>query len=140
MRLIPGSHRRELGTALRELGAIGMTATSLPSYVVATEPGDMIVFDEHLFHSSFGGNVRRQWRIDFLCDPTGAEGERLTKEYFQGIYPADWDGGYDADRYPSYSDHWRKSGRPAAARLESLRVYELASKQERLARSKRRLK
>jgi len=61
----------------------------------------MIVFDEHLFHSSFGGNVRRQWRIDFLCDPTGADAERLTKEYFQGIYPADWDGGYDADRYPS---------------------------------------
>ena len=48
LRLIPGSHRRELGTALRELGAIGMTATSLPSYVVATEPGDVIVFDEHL--------------------------------------------------------------------------------------------
>jgi len=101
LRVIPGSHRRELGSALRELGAIGMRAPTLPSYAVATEPGDLIVFDEHLFHSSFGGGVRRQWRVDFVCDPTEPEAERLTKEYFQGIYPADWDGGYDADRYPS---------------------------------------
>jgi hypothetical protein len=139
LRVIPASHRLELGSALREFGAIGMTATTLPSYAVATEPGDMIVFDEHLFHSSFGGGVRRQWRIDFVRDPMGAEAERLTKEYFQGIYAADWDASYDVDRYPSYSDHWRKSGRPAAARLESLGVYELAANQETLARSKRRL-
>jgi len=116
-----------------------MTATTLPSYAVATEPGDMIAFDEHLFHSSFGGGVRRQWRIDFVRDPIHPEAERLTEEYFQGIYPADWDGGYDVDRYPSYSDHWRKSGRPAAARLESLGVYELARNQETFARSKRPL-
>src|SRR5215831_15037825 len=75
----------------------------------------------------------------FVCDRVGADAERLTKEYFQGIYPADWHGSYDVDRYPSYSDHWRKSGRPFAARLESLCVYELAANQETLARSKREL-
>ena len=137
LRVLPASHRRDLSSALCEFGAIGMTATTLPSFAVATEPGDMIAFDEHLFHSSFGGDVRRQWRIDFVCDPVGADAERLTKEYFQGIYPADWHGSYDVDRYPSYSDHWRKSGRPSAARLESLGVYELAATQETLVRSKR---
>src|SRR5215831_2717958 len=44
LRVIPGSHRGELGSALRKLGAIGMTATTLPSHAVSTEPGDMIAF------------------------------------------------------------------------------------------------
>jgi hypothetical protein len=97
----------------------------------------MIVFDEHLFHSSFGGGVRRQWRIDYIRDPIGVEEEDLVKEYFRGIYPPDWDGGYDVDRYPSYSDDWRKSERSAAARLDGLGVYKLAATQEAFARLKR---
>ena len=136
LRVLPGSHRPEFGNALRELGAVGMAAPDLPAHAISTEPGDMIAFDEHLFHASFGGHVRRQWRIDFLRDPIGVEAECLTKEYFRGIYPDDWDGGYDVERYPSYSDAWRKSGRPAAARLEALGIYELAAKQEMFARSK----
>jgi Phytanoyl-CoA dioxygenase (PhyH) len=46
LRVIPGSHQRELGSALREFGAIGMTATTLPSFAVATEPGDMAANQE----------------------------------------------------------------------------------------------
>ena len=115
-----------------------MSATALPSWPVATQPGDVIVFDEHLFHSSFGGGVRRQWRIDFLRDPIGAEAESLTRKYFQALYPADWDGGYDSQRYPSYSDHWRRSARTAVAVLGRLGVYDLAATQEAVSASKRR--
>jgi len=130
LRVIPGSHRPELGSTLRELGASGMTASALPGYALSTEPGDVIVFDEHLFHASLGGSVRKQWRVDFVRDPVGPDGERLVRDYFQAIYPADWNGGYDVVRYPSYSDHWRRSGRPAADRLEALGVYQLAARQE----------
>jgi hypothetical protein len=134
LRVIPGSHLPERGNAVRALGGIGKGATELPSEILATVPGDMIVFDEHLFHSSHGGVARRQWRIDYLCDPVDAAGRNTTLAYYSGIYPPTWTGGYDVDRYPSYGPHWRASARPAVARLEALGVYELAAKQEIYAR------
>jgi hypothetical protein len=137
LRVLPGSHRPEFAQALRELGVVGMPATAIPSSPVATQPGDVIVFDEHLFHSSFGGGVRRQWRIDFLRHPIDADADHLTREYFRRLYPPDWDGGYDAEQYPSYSDQWRNSGRAAVAALGQLGVYDLAATQEAVAASKR---
>jgi hypothetical protein len=95
----------------------------------------MIVFDEHLFHSSHGGVARRQWRIDFLCDPVDAAARNSTLAYFNNIYAPNWSGGYDVDRYPSYGPDWRASGRPAVRILEGLGIYELAAKHETFARS-----
>jgi len=138
LRVLPGSHRPELGDAIRALGVAGMAAPALPAHVVATEPGDMIVLDEHLFHASFGGGTRRQWRVDYVRAPVGAKAENDTKSYFGSIYPPDWDGGYDVDRYPSYGPDWRGSSRPAVAQLEALGVYELAATQEAFTRSRRR--
>src|SRR2546427_7515312 len=34
---------------------------------------DMILLHEHLFHASFGGGTRRQWRVDYVNAPVGAE-------------------------------------------------------------------
>ncbi len=136
LRVLPGTHRPEFGDAIRALGASGMEAGALPAHVLATEPGDMILLDEHLFHASCGGGVRRQWRVDYVSAATGAEPE--IKSYFEAIYPPDWDGGYDVDRYPSYGPDWRRSNRPAVPRLDALGVYELAARQEAFARSKHR--
>jgi Phytanoyl-CoA dioxygenase (PhyH) len=138
LRVLPGSHHPELGDAIRALGAVGMEAPALPAHVVVTEPGDMILLDEHLFHASFGGGTRRQWRVDYVNAPVGAEAENHTKSYFASIYPPDWDGGYDVDRYPSYGPDWRDSSRPTVPKLEALGVYELAATQEAFARSRRR--
>jgi hypothetical protein len=138
LRVLPGSHHADLGDAVRKLGAAGMAAPALPAHVVVTEPGDMILLDEHLFHASFGGATRRQWRVDCVSAPVGAEAEHHTKSYFASIYPPDWDGGYDVDRYPSYGPDWRDSSRPAVAQLEALGVYELAAAQEMFTRSRRR--
>jgi hypothetical protein len=137
LRVLPGSHRRELGDAIRALGAVGMDATSLPAHVVVTEPGDVIAFDEHLFHASFGGGTRLQWRADYVRDPVGADEESRTKSYFESIYRHDWDGGYDADRYPTYGPDWRDSGRLSVARLGALGVYELAERQEAFVRPRK---
>jgi hypothetical protein len=103
-----------------------------------TEPGDLILLDEHHFHASFGGGTRRQWRVDFVNAPAGAEAEDLTKSYFADIYSPGWDGGYDVDRYPSYGPDWRNSSRAAVAQLEALGVYELAATQEAFMRRARR--
>ncbi len=137
-RVLPGSHHPNFRDALRGLGVDGTAAPVLPAHVVVTEPGDLILLDEHVLHASFGGGTRRQWRVDFVNAPVGAEAEDLTKSYFAGIYPPDWDGGYDVDRYPSYGPDWRDSSRPAVAQLDALGVYELAAAQEAFTRSRRR--
>lgn len=134
LRVLPGSHRPEFARALAPMS--GVAAESLPGHILETEPGDLILFDEHLFHGSCGGGLRRQWRLDFLLDPATDEAERRTRAYFADIYPANWNGGYDVDRYPSYGPEWRRSGRRAAQRLEELGVYRLADAQEAYSRSR----
>ena len=93
---------------------------------IETQPGDVIAFDEHLVHGSTGGGARRQWRIDFIVDPIGAEEEAKVRAYFARIYDAGWDGGYDVERYPSYGNHWRSANRPWTERLGALGAYDLA--------------
>jgi hypothetical protein len=134
LRVLPGSHLPERGNTVRAMGGTGMPSDALPSEIVETEPGDLIVFDEHLFHSSHGGVARRQWRIDYLRDPVDAATRNNTIAYYSNLYAASWSGGYDVDRYPSYGPAWRSSGRPAATRLQALGVYELAAKHEMFAR------
>jgi phytanoyl-CoA dioxygenase PhyH len=128
LQVLPGSHQQERGDAI---------TAERQAQVIETEPGDMIVIEEHLFHASFGGGVRRQWRVDYLLVPADADAEKHTKAYFERIYPPDWDGGYDVDRYPSYGSDFRESGRPCVAQLEALGVYDLAGRQEAFARSRR---
>lgn len=137
LRVLPGSHHPDFGDAIRVHGATGMGAPSLPAHIVVTEPGDMILLDEHLFHASFGGATRRQWRVDYVNAPVGAEAEAHIKSYFASIYPPNWNGGYDVDRYPSYGPDWRNSSRAVVAQLEALGVYELAATQEEFTRSMR---
>ena len=139
LQVLPGSHHPEFREALGRLGIDGMADPAMPAHVVTTEPGDLILLDEHLFHASFGGQLRRQWRVDFVKAPESAGEEELTKSYFAALFPSDWDGGYDVDRYPSYGPDWRGSSRPAVAHLDALGVYELASAQEAFTRSGRRL-
>jgi hypothetical protein len=137
LRVLPGSHRPGFGDAIRAAGAVGLAADALPSHVVSTEPGDVIAFDEHLFHASAGGAVRRQWRVDYVREPEDGESRARVKAYFARIFPPDWDGGYDVDQYPSYDADWRASRRRAAVMLGELGVYELAAIQEAFSRKRR---
>src|SRR4030095_10478192 len=81
LRVLPGSHHQDFLDALRPLGVDGAPALALPAHVVVTEPGDLVLLDEHLFHASFGGGTRRQWRVDFVSAPVSAEAAELTKAY-----------------------------------------------------------
>jgi hypothetical protein len=121
--------------ALRVIGGSHLSRTATPSpddvgVAVSTMPGDVIAFDEHVFHSSAGGHERHQWRVDFVVDPVGPDEEATVRSYFAGIFPLEWDGGYDVDRYPSYGKEWRLSDRPWTDRLRQLGVYELADAEE----------
>jgi len=138
LRVVPGSHRADFGAAVRDFlaGGAGTTIDSLPGVSIVTRPGDVIVFDEHLVHASAGGSVRRQWRVDYAAEPRSAADEAALRSYLARIFPPDWDGGYDVDRFPSYGSEWLASGRPAVERLRRLGAYELASVQEEYARSR----
>jgi hypothetical protein len=143
LRVLPGSHRPALGEAVGAYAA-GLTegapearVAALPGFPVHTEPGDVIAFEEHLYHASAGGQNRRQWRVDYVAEPTGAEEEDRVRAYYGSTYPPDWDGGYDVDRYPSYGKHWLSSGRPWIERLGRLGVYQAAAAGEAFTRSRR---
>jgi hypothetical protein len=139
LRVLPGSHRGELGlqTAayLAQLGSAAGAVDALPGVALETRPGDIIAFDEHLFHASAGGDERLQWRVDFVRAPTSPAEQDAVRAYFCGLFPPDWDGGYDVDHYPSYGEHWLASGRAAVRELRDLGVYELAARQEAFMRA-----
>ena len=122
LRVAPGSHRNDDPPEGR----------GLP---LETEPGDAIVFDEHLAHASDGGGVRRQWRADFVRAPEGPDEEAAVRRYYAGNYSPDWDGGYDVEAFPSYGPHWRATCDPATdAALEALGAYAAATAEEDAAR------
>jgi hypothetical protein len=98
-----------------------------PLVVLATDPGDVIVLDEHLWHASSGGGERRQWRVDYVAD----EGrEEDLREYYRAQYAPGWDGGYDAERYPTYGPTWRGVDARWSERLEALGAFALADAEE----------
>ncbi len=139
LRVLPGSHRREFASAIAaylEPAEQPPAVASLPGIAVDTAPGDIIAFDEHIFHASTGGIERLQWRVDYVREPESPADTQATLEYFTNIFPPDWDGGYDVDAYPSYGPQWCGSGRSAVAKLRELGVYGLADAQESFSRSR----
>ncbi|MEO5842637.1 MAG: phytanoyl-CoA dioxygenase family protein [Acidimicrobiales bacterium] len=132
LRVLPASHRERFGPSVHARSAAFAT---LPGLAIETEPGDVIVFDEHLCHSSNGGTNRRQWRVDFVANPTNAREEAAVRDYFERLYVPGWDGGYDADRYPTYGAHWHASGRPWLDRLEQLGAHGAAAAEEAALKS-----
>jgi len=126
LRVVPRSHRRN--------GA----GTARDAMVLATTPGDVIVFDEHLTHGSVGGTVRRQWRVDFTVEPRNEAEEALVYAGYAKLFDLDWDAGDDVDRYPSYGPYWQTLDRPWTAPLRAMGVYELAARHAAAVRARKR--
>ena len=133
LRVLPGSHRPEFMRALRDHDMSG-AGDGVPGFVVTTEPGDVIVLHEHLYHASSGGVTRRQWRVDYVVDPVGEVQEAAVRDFFASVYPPDWVGGYDAEAFPTYGPAWLASGRPYLGRLTELGAHAAAAFQEARAR------
>ena len=141
LRVLPGSHHATYGDVVGSHVADGdpggVPAPAFPGLPLATEPGDVIVFDEHLFHASAGGRHRRQWRVDYVVDPVGADEEAAVRRWFADTYPPDWDGGYDVDAFPTYGPAWLASGRPWLARLDELGAHAASAAEEDGVRRRR---
>jgi len=86
LRVIPGSHKAneenaELLTMLNSsYTSFGMHGSEIPAVAIDIEPGDIIVFDQNLIHSSWeGGEVRRMFSINFHQNYTPSSHELLEK-------------------------------------------------------------
>jgi hypothetical protein len=126
LRVVPRSHRHD--------GAPG----SADAVALATIPGDVIIFDEHLTHGSVGGALRRQWRVDFIAEPLNRAEEALVYASYARLFDLDWDAGDDVDRYPSYGPYWQTLDRPWTAQLGAMGVYELAARHAAAVRARER--
>ena len=73
LRLIPGSHRDPLHTALRDMREAGspeLPPEEVPCHVCETTPGDVIGFDMRASHAAFNGfDGRRLCTVLFYVNP-----------------------------------------------------------------------
>ena len=92
LRVIPGSHRSPLYDAVKPLRAqkndtavdpFGALPHDVPAFPIETRPGDALVMDQNIWHSSFGGRPgRRSFTINFAENPTSPE----QMAYFEAIH------------------------------------------------------
>ena len=113
LRLVPGSHHPELnarlaacscrrGPAHSEAEAAACQA-SFPGYVADTSPGDVIAFDLHTWHASFGGRDRLAWTAVYQrCPQTEPERDRTLRSVHDSFEQAFR--GFDTGRYPIWRD------------------------------------
>jgi ectoine hydroxylase-related dioxygenase (phytanoyl-CoA dioxygenase family) len=96
LRVIPGSHLPGFGERLRELprptgpaadSVFGVNGSEIPAVSLESEPGDMVIFDQRLFHASFGGKTgRRMFTMNFVPKPAGpTDLDRLRNMYVSNI-------------------------------------------------------
>jgi hypothetical protein len=114
LRVVPLSHRNRT----IELPAAGCHT----GVTIESEPGDVIVFDEHLVHGSSGGRERRQWRVDFVIDPADSEIAAVQQWFAQSVPDERGDVGYDARLYPSYGEYWQSRHPRSATRFADLDI------------------
>lgn len=79
LRVIPGTHRRPFGERVKpqqtgeDRGSMpfGVAQEDVPCVPLESEPGDVIVFTEHVFHSAFGSKKGRlQFASEYAANPT----------------------------------------------------------------------
>ena len=88
-----------------------------PGVIAASAPGDVLAFDLHTFHASFGGRDRLAWTIEYLADRPGeAARARVLRWMEDGLEQGSR--GFDRDRYPAWRD-WAAAA-PSVARTWKL--------------------
>lgn len=105
LRVIPGSHRDPFHSQIsREPGAAyDLSQADVPSYVFASQPGDVLVFHVALWHGAFGGgDRRRQGTVVYYEDPDTPEATAAIVEQMQSNHAK-----YSESNRQMYGPHWR---------------------------------
>jgi hypothetical protein len=109
LRLVPGSYHPEQNTRLaaysrrRGPARSEAEAAAFPGYVAGTSPGDVIAFDLHIWHASFGGRDRLAWTAVYQrCPETEPERDRTLRSVHDSFEQSFR--GFDRGRYPVWRD------------------------------------
>ncbi len=113
LRLVPGSHHPEQNARpaayrkrqlpIRTDADAAAYQASIPGYVAATVPGDVIAFDLHTWHASAGGRDRLAWTAVYQrCPETDAERDRTLRSVHDSFEQAFR--GFETGRYPVWRD------------------------------------
>lgn len=80
LRVIPGSHRPPLHEALKPMlerrgdpdwAPFAVSPRDIPCFPLESQPGDVVFFNQNLWHSAFGGRTgRRMFTLNFGAKPT----------------------------------------------------------------------
>lgn len=82
LRVVPGSHRAPLHDRLKEQRPVdevgdspyGVAGTQIPSFPLESQPGDVVFFNQNLWHASYGGRTgRRMFTLNCGAKPTAEE-------------------------------------------------------------------
>lgn len=120
LRVVPGSHRPQLHDDLvarppaREADGspYGVSGSELPCFPLESEPGDVVFFNQRLWHASFGGETgRRMFTLNFAARPVAESHiDYLTKTYEANLRNIREMGFTDTDRV--YEESFLQSDRP----------------------------
>jgi hypothetical protein len=92
LRFIPGSHRSPLHTNIREnirlketnkgvVDETGLEVNEVPAFVAESKPGDVIAFDNRVWHASWGGgSERKMCSVGYFAAPTSEDDEAVIRE------------------------------------------------------------
>ncbi len=70
---------------------------------VESRPGDVIAFDLHTFHATFGGRDRLAWAMEYLSTPGDDDARTKTLRWFTDALEQSFRG-FDRERYPAWRD------------------------------------
>src|SRR5262249_26454357 len=110
LRVLPGSHREPIYDQMSRdpETAFGVPPDQVPAFVFQSTPGDVLVFNQHLWHAAFGGSRhRRMGIVDFHEEPQTPDEElafqRKLGPHYQNFVKL-WG---ERQHYP---DYWRSVG------------------------------
>lgn len=122
LRVVPGSHREPLHSALGKdppkdpAALFGVPPDAVPAYACESNPGDALVFDSMCWHAAFGGSRhRRMALINYFEDPRSAESAALVRNVLHGkqrFHATLWG-------RPFYPESWRAKADPRHQRWVS---------------------
>ena len=110
LRMIPGTHKNPLHEEVREvIETPGLGADEVPAYLFQSEPGDVVLFDQGIWHASCNGSTdRRMVGMQYYREPgTAAEKEAMRQTVASD---AKTRAGLARDTFdspqPEYHPHW----------------------------------
>ncbi|MFI5777520.1 phytanoyl-CoA dioxygenase family protein [Nocardia sp. NPDC051570] len=119
LRFIPGSHELAFSDRLARFRKVIPEGSPLdeaaeakwwPGVTVATDPGDIVVFDVHIWHAALFGSLRAQWSVSYAAVPETEPQRTDTRDYIDLFLRAGHR--YNAQEFPYYDPDWLTDDRP----------------------------